>query len=194
MPRRESIWTQNDGGTIAHFTLSGVKPLGAWQWQFKAVLVSSTVDPTVSQESVYVAISRAKYDLKIYAEDIEFLLEQAQESKAQETVLELLQPQAKGMVAAESVTTVKQKVEVSPDVGETLQSRYEQTLTSNTEQLVKQSREQGKAKLQVRLILKKEASKQLEVFWTPNSDSQAPPHIEAKHWRELYWMIRKLWF
>ncbi len=144
------------------------------------VMVSSTVDLTVSQESVYVAISRAKYDLKIYAENVEFLLEQSQESKAQETVLELLQPQAKGMVAAEPVVAVKQNVEVSADLGEKPELRYEKPRTS-IEEPIKQSRGHSK----VRPVHKKEPPKQLEVFWTPICDYSSPPHIEEKHWQEL---------
>ncbi|PSB30093.1 AAA family ATPase [Chlorogloea sp. CCALA 695] len=136
------------------------------------VLVSSTVDPTVSQESVYVAISRAKYDLKIYAEDIDYLLEQAQESKAQETVLELLQPKGKVQVSAVPEVTVRQKVEVSEGVTETPQLRHkEKSVVSNIERM--------------RPIVKREPPKQLEVFWTPTLEQVAPPHIEANHWQEL---------
>ncbi len=132
------------------------------------VLVSSTVDQTVSQESVYVAISRAKYDLKIYAESIDFLLEEAQESKAQETVLELLQPKAKVQVSEKSKSVVGvEKVEkptniaVVPD----LKPKKTNTFTPPT-------------------IVEKQPPKQLEIFWTPTS-AEAPPHIEANHWQEL---------
>jgi ATP-dependent exoDNAse (exonuclease V) alpha subunit len=136
------------------------------------VLVSSTVDPTVSTESVYVAISRAKYDLKIYAENIDFLLEEAQESKAQETVLELLQPKAKVQVSAVPEVAARQKVEVSEGVTETPQLRHkEKSVVSNIERM--------------RPIVKREPLKQLEIFWTPTTEQVAPPHIEANHWQEL---------
>lgn len=59
------------------------------------VLISSTVDLTVSQESFYVAISRAKHDLQIFAEDREWMFEQAQHSNAQETALSLLPAQVR---------------------------------------------------------------------------------------------------
>ncbi|MBA2376558.1 MAG: DUF3854 domain-containing protein, partial [Rubrobacter sp.] len=136
------------------------------------VLVSSTVDPTVSTESVYVAISRAKYDLKIYAENIDFLLESALESKAQETVLELLQPKAKVQVSAVPEVTVRQKAEVSAIPTATPELRHkEKSVVSNIKRM--------------RPIVKREPPKQLEVFWTPTLEQVAPPHIEANHWQEL---------
>ncbi|NET37405.1 MAG: relaxase domain-containing protein, partial [Cyanothece sp. SIO1E1] len=54
------------------------------------VLISASADRTVGRESFYVAISRAKHDLKIYAEDKQKLVGQAQESRAKENPLELL--------------------------------------------------------------------------------------------------------
>jgi len=133
------------------------------------VLVSSTVDATVSTESVYVAISRAKYDLKIYAENLDYLLEQAQESKAQETVLELLQPRAKVQVAQKSATTVgvKQKVQNTTSVAVVPDLKREKTNTFVPP-----------------VVVEKEPSKQLEIFWHPIS-AIAPQHIEANHWQEL---------
>ncbi len=94
------------------------------------VLVSSTCDATVSSESVYVAISRAKYDLKIYAEDIDYLLEQAQESKAQKTVLELLQPSSKVQVSAAPGRAVTSSVERSVGVTATPKVNFEKESTA----------------------------------------------------------------
>lgn len=54
------------------------------------VLISVSANPTVSQESFYVAISRAKTDLKLYAQDQADLLERASQSRAKENPLELL--------------------------------------------------------------------------------------------------------
>jgi Protein of unknown function (DUF3991) len=54
------------------------------------VLISASANPTVSQESFYVAISRAKTDLKLYVQDQADLLERASQSKAKENPLELL--------------------------------------------------------------------------------------------------------
>ncbi len=131
------------------------------------VLVSSTVDATVSQESVYVAISRAKYDLKIYAENIDYLLEQAQESKAQETVLELLQPSSKVQVAQKAETTigVSQKVRNTTNIAVVPDLKREETSLASP-------------------VIVKKQPKQLEIFWNPIS-AIAPPHIEADHWHEL---------
>jgi len=149
------------------------------------VLVSSTVDATVSQESVYVAISRAKYDLKIYAENINYLLEEAQESKAQETVLELLQPKAKVQVAAAPERTVTSSVKQSVGVTATPKVTFEEeSSVSSIERPLKRQNQQA-AKPTPSPTFKPHAPKQLEVFWQPNSDRSCPPHIEAKHWREL---------
>ncbi len=149
------------------------------------VLISSTVDATVSQESVYVAISRAKYDLKIYAEDINYLLEEAQESKAQETVLELLQPKAKVQVAAAPERAVTSSVKQSVGVTATPKVTFEKkTSVSNIERPLKRQNQQA-AKSTLSPTLKPQPPKQLEVFWQPNSDRSCPPHIEAEHWREL---------
>ncbi len=54
------------------------------------VLMAVSCDRTVSQESIYVAISRAKQDLKLYVEDKQEFLDQAQVSQAQENPQELL--------------------------------------------------------------------------------------------------------
>lgn len=54
------------------------------------VLYSLTADQTVAAESYYVGVSRAKYDLKLYVEDIDHLTDQLLVSKAQRNPLELL--------------------------------------------------------------------------------------------------------
>jgi conjugative relaxase-like TrwC/TraI family protein len=149
------------------------------------VLVSSTVDATVSSESVYVAISRAKYDLKIYAENVDFLLEQAQESKAQKTVLELLRPSSKVQVAAAEARAVTSSVERSVGVTATPKITFEkESSVSNIERPLKRQNQQI-AKSTPSPILKPQSPKQLEVFWHPISATEAPPHIETKHWHEL---------
>ena len=57
------------------------------------VLVSATSDRTLSSESFYVAASRAKYDVHIYAQNKEKLLEKAQQSRANQNALEVLDEQ-----------------------------------------------------------------------------------------------------
>ncbi len=149
------------------------------------VLVSSTVDATVSQESVYVAISRAKYDLKIYAENVDFLLEQAQESKAQKTVLELLQPKAKVQAVAEPSAAVTSSLEQSVGVPASSKVTVEDfPSVSNIERPLKRQNQKA-ALLAQSPIVKREPPKQLEVFWQPKGAGEAPRHIEAKHWHEL---------
>ncbi|MGK7938139.1 MAG: hypothetical protein AB4206_20430 [Xenococcaceae cyanobacterium] len=54
------------------------------------VLVSATSDQTLSKESFYVAASRAKYNLNIYAQDKKQLLEKAIISQAKQNPLEVL--------------------------------------------------------------------------------------------------------
>ncbi|MBE9053436.1 relaxase domain-containing protein, partial [Nostocales cyanobacterium LEGE 11386] len=50
-------------------------------------------DNTIGQESFYVAVSRARYELKLYTEDKDNLLAQAQMSRAKENALALLRQQ-----------------------------------------------------------------------------------------------------
>ena len=57
------------------------------------VLVSATSDRTLSSESFYVAASRAKYNLQVYAPNKEKLLEKAQQSRANQNALEVLDEQ-----------------------------------------------------------------------------------------------------
>ena len=61
------------------------------------VLVSATSDRTVSQQSFYVAASRAKYNLQIYAQDKEQLLTRAQKSQAKLNPLEILEQHEKNL-------------------------------------------------------------------------------------------------
>ncbi|MDJ0717499.1 MAG: MobF family relaxase [Prochloraceae cyanobacterium] len=56
----------------------------------KRVLVSASSDCTLNKESFYVAASRAKYNLQIYAEDKSKLFEKAVESRAKKNPLEIL--------------------------------------------------------------------------------------------------------
>ena len=59
------------------------------------VIVSATSDKTLSKESFYVAASRAKYNLSIYAQDKKKLEAKAQESQAKLNPLEVLERQEK---------------------------------------------------------------------------------------------------
>ena len=70
------------------------------------VLVSATNDRTLSQESFYVAASRAKYNLQLYVENRAKLVEKAKESQAQLNPIELLREQRKQEVATEPLVGV----------------------------------------------------------------------------------------
>ncbi|MGH2416167.1 MAG: hypothetical protein ACRDEA_21245, partial [Microcystaceae cyanobacterium] len=74
------------------------------------VLISA--DFTIGKESFYVAVSRVKYDLKLYTSDKADLLERAKESRAKENVLEILEPLRRKTkflkeTAAESIAPVQ---------------------------------------------------------------------------------------
>ncbi|GAQ00114.1 MobF family relaxase [Leptolyngbya sp. NIES-2104] len=91
---------QNRDGTIDRFDLNEPQHLDhalvatTYSSQGKSadrVFVSTSKDRSLNRESFYVAVSRAKYDLQIYASDRRYLDENAQESRAKENPLELLQ-------------------------------------------------------------------------------------------------------
>ncbi|MBW4639014.1 MAG: relaxase domain-containing protein [Gloeocapsa sp. UFS-A4-WI-NPMV-4B04] len=164
------------------------------------VLISSTVDRTVSQESLYVAVSRAKHDLQIFAEDRSFLFEQAEESNAQETVLELLQYQSKQQTPQQPAPDVNQAVEPSSvatpvkpkakrDFLSTIPSveiRSSKPVASPVKRSDQNPNEVKLPNLTVRFSAPhRPIQKPVEPFWIPGSASDAPTHIEEKHWREL---------
>ena len=72
------------------------------------VLVSATNDRTLSQESFYVAASRAKYNLQLYVENRAKLVEKASESQAQLNPVELLREQRKQEVAFSTTAKLQQ--------------------------------------------------------------------------------------
>jgi conjugative relaxase-like TrwC/TraI family protein len=72
--------------------------------------VMIAADKTMGKESFYVAVSRAKYDLKIYTEDKSDLLKLARKSKAKEIAIELIgsKPVAKQAATTEqSISTTQ---------------------------------------------------------------------------------------
>ncbi len=73
--------------------------------------VMIAADKTMGKESFYVAVSRAKYDLKIYTEDKSDLLKLARKSKAKEIAIELISSKPVGKLAAttkQSISTTTQ--------------------------------------------------------------------------------------
>ena len=90
---------QNRDGSVDHIDLNQSQHLDhalvstTYSSQGKTadrVFVSTSMDKSISRESFYVAVSRAKYDLQIYASDRKYLDENAQESRAKENPLELI--------------------------------------------------------------------------------------------------------
>jgi conjugative relaxase-like TrwC/TraI family protein len=149
------------------------------------VLISATVDRTVSQQSVYVAISRAKQDLKIYAQDKQKFLESAQESAAQENPRELLIGQVKEPAAAKVMRAKHESSPLTPNQEVLLTARVGET--SAPKRTVKQSN-----RVQVSNSLAHQVKrspppvpKKVGPFWVPKEIPQPPPHLEEKHWREL---------
>jgi conjugative relaxase-like TrwC/TraI family protein len=100
------------------------------------VLFSSTVDRTVGKENFYTAISRARYLLKIFAEDLQFLKEKAVISRRKENPLELLEPKEKQEVATAGETQTGKINRIQPNhQQENSHARYtgqsESTLSHN---------------------------------------------------------------
>ncbi len=162
-------------------------------------------DKTMGKESFYVAVSRAKYDLKIYTEDKSDLLKLARKSKAKETALELIgsKPLARHSQVADERTDSVQPLIPREEVtkARTNQPARESSANSRSSKNVKlrqnisgdlvialrtklQSSAPKIALLTPKLRQEPEPPKQLEIFWTPTS-SPAPPHIEESHWQEL---------
>jgi len=175
------------------------------------VLISSTVDQTVSQESVYVAISRTRHDLKIFAEDVEFLVEQAQQSSAQENPIELLErkvePENKAQVSiTEAVIEAPAKVvlipvrehpQAQPPV-KAVQAEVEAPASRPKHKLLKdhpQPQQKPPAPKPQNLppvpkpqpTTKRATAKpqKLQPFWIPDHAGPPPFHIDQKHWKEL---------
>jgi hypothetical protein len=92
-------------------------------------------DKTMGKESFYVAVSRAKYDLKIYTEDKSDLLKLARKSKAKEIASELIssKPVAKQAAATEQSISTTQLPTTNEEI--TYERTYEPARpTADTEQ------------------------------------------------------------
>ena len=68
-------------------------------------------DSTMGKESFYVAVSRAKHELKIYTEDKADLMERAQKSRTKENPLELLRRSVREEMATQPAVTVSQTLQ-----------------------------------------------------------------------------------
>lgn len=136
--------------------------------------VSSTVDATVSQESLYVAISRTRHDLKIFAEDVDFLMERAGESSVQRNPVELLERVAEP--AAPAKEPVPEAVIEAP--AQPIRKPVKARQTPPPE-ISKPKRREPQQKPPIPKPQKPQP------FWTPTPAPPAPSHIEVKHWQEL---------
>jgi ATP-dependent exoDNAse (exonuclease V) alpha subunit len=77
-------------------------------------------DYTIGKESFYVAVSRAKNEIKLYTEDKDNLLFLAQQSKAKETVLEVLRQQVRELqhCPTKRDTLITQQLSTSTDTAD----------------------------------------------------------------------------
>ncbi|HEY9847408.1 MAG TPA: DUF3854 domain-containing protein, partial [Candidatus Caenarcaniphilales bacterium] len=155
-------------------------------------LLSSTVDQTVNQESVYVAISRTRYNLKIFAEDPEFLMEQAQHSNAQQNPIELLERRAEPIPLP-----VKEHPQPQlPVEAPTIQAEVEAPASRPERKPLKdhplpQQQPPASKPQNQPPVFKPQAQRTTpklqkhQPFWTPGQTPPAPFHIDQKHWQEL---------
>ncbi|MBE8991716.1 MobF family relaxase [Nostoc sp. LEGE 12450] len=168
-------------------------------------------DYTIGQESFYVAISRARHNVKLYTKDKSELLELAQESKAKDNALELLMNSLKVeriQAKTASVTlradepVVKLEVAIAEPVLKAQPSITEQVslsvnqpvsqpaplVTTSLETVAKPTlqekrRDDRKPPVFSKPVLK--TAVPTEAFWTPNQTEKIPNFIEPKHWQEF---------
>ncbi len=95
----------------------------------KKVIVSITDALTLSQESFYVAASRAKYNLQLYVENRARLIEKAQTSRAKLNPLELIREHRQKEAVTETTTsTTKHRNE--QQLNKTVQPNHERNQTA----------------------------------------------------------------
>ncbi|MBD6620632.1 conjugative relaxase [Komarekiella sp. 'clone 1'] len=152
------------------------------------VLISA--DHTIGQESFYVAASRARHELKIYTEDPARLVELAQESKAKENALELLRQQVRQKKAEFPEATaifinidvdVAQSPKPKPKAAKQMPCPAVEVKQTGTEVIGVPNRKQGTVDFSAPILISPPPT---VAFWTPEK-TEAPNHIEAKHWLEL---------
>jgi conjugative relaxase-like TrwC/TraI family protein len=151
-------------------------------------------DHTIGQESFYVAVSRARYDLKLYTEDKDSLLALAQSSRAKENALSVLRQKelekqhlsslekeavVNAAIVAKTLTVPPEiavpqpvvRIEPTPSVIQTQPLETPVTIVSTTEPVIKKP---------------VPTSVQANVaFWTPSNLGEAPERLDSQHLREL---------
>ncbi|MGK7947260.1 MAG: AAA family ATPase, partial [Xenococcaceae cyanobacterium] len=94
----------------------------------KKVIVSITDDLTLSQESFYVAASRAKYNLQLYVENQTRLIKKAQTSRAQLNPLELIKAHRQKEVDTERTTSSHKNEQ--EELNKTVHKNYDRNQTA----------------------------------------------------------------
>ncbi|WP_392476756.1 MobF family relaxase [Nostoc sp. C110] len=168
-------------------------------------------DHTIGQESFYVAISRARHNVKLYTKDKSELLELAQESKAKDNALELLMnslkaeriqaktasvsPRANQPVVKLEVAIAEPVLKAQPLVTEQVSLPVSQSVsqpaplvTTSLETVAKPTlkekrRDDRKSPAFEKPVLKTAAP--TEAFWIPQKQEEVPNFIETKHWQEF---------
>ncbi|WP_373529668.1 MobF family relaxase, partial [Nostoc sp.] len=169
-------------------------------------------DYTIGQESFYVAISRARHNVKLYTKDKLELLELAQESKAKDNALELLMnslkvelqqksqseaitasvsPRANELVVKLEVAIAEPVLKAQPPVTEQVSlsvSRPVPLVTTSLETLAKPTlkekyRDDRKSPAFEKPVLK--TASPTEAFWIPQKEEEVPNFIEPKDWQEF---------
>ena len=146
--------------------------------------VLMATDYTIGLESFYVAVSRAKYELKLYTEDKDKLLELAQQTKAKENPLSLIREQElqklRSLERERAISLITEK----PVLKTTLPiPRIKPKLPQPQEfsEIIAPpvAKPAHKPKPVTQPIIPTEA------FWIPDNICDAPTHLEPQHWHEL---------
>jgi conjugative relaxase-like TrwC/TraI family protein len=151
-------------------------------------------DYTIGQESFYVAVSRARYELKLYTENKDDLLALAQSSKAKENALALLrqkelEKQHQSKLEKEKVTStaIVAKEPRSPGAREQGSGGAEEKSYTNSSPLPPST----SAPLPTstpKPVTKKPVPKAAQpkvAFWTPDHVAEVPEQLDSQHWQEL---------
>nr|WP_277884334.1 AAA family ATPase [Nostoc parmelioides] len=151
-------------------------------------------DYTIGQESFYVAVSRARYELKLYTENKDDLLALAQSSRAKENALALLrqkelEKQRQSKLEKEKVTStaIVAKEPRSPGAGEQgSRGAEEKSYTNSSPMPPRPSAPEPTST--PKLVIKKPIPKAAQpkvAFWTPDNVAETSEQLDSQHWREL---------
>ncbi|MEJ1932084.1 MobF family relaxase, partial [Nostoc sp. NIES-2111] len=164
--------------------------------------VLMAADHTIGQESFYVAVSRARYSLKLYTEDKDSLLTLAQSSRAKENALALLrqkelEKQRQSKLEKELVTSaaIVAKEPRNPGAeerrsggaGEQGSGEAEEKSYTNSSPLPP-SLSAPEPTSTPKPVIKKPVSKAAQpkvAFWTPDNVAEVSEQLDSQHWQEL---------